>query len=343
LTPLKKSNANPEISILMPAYNAALYIKDAIESILNQNFKNYNLIILNDGSTDQTEQIIGEFKDPRIIYLKNENNMGLSFSRNKLIKSANGKYIAWMDADDISHPDRLTKEYKYLEKHPHVALVSSWVQIIDSNGKPTGKSIRSFIPSDYLSPLFLFVNYVAQSSVLIRKSILDTFSYNDNFPPVEDYQLWTQIAYKHSLHILPEFLVWYRVHANNMSSQQRDRAKNGILLNYKEQLHHLGITPTEKQLEFHYQIAFSPESLQKEDELKEVATWFQILETANKISNIYTLKSLEYILKDRWIKVCFSGTLNLSKWERIKIYFQSKWKKLSFKNLFLTLKFILQK
>lgn len=322
----------------MPAFNAAPYIKEAIDSILNQSFKNFNLLILNDGSTDDTESIIFSYQDSRIVYLKNDKNEGLSYSRNKLIEHANGKYLAWMDADDISFPTRLEKEYHYLEQHPEVALVSSWVSIIDSDSQLTGNSIRSYIPSKHLSPLFLFVNYIAQSAVLIRKSIFEEYAYNDKFPPVEDYQLWTQIAYKYPLHILSEVLVNYRVHEANASHRLNYRAKKGILLNYQEQFNKLGLNVDDEILALHYTSCFNPSAINEISTLQRLGKWYSKILRANDNRAIYRNESLAFILKDRWIKVCLNSGSNISKFAKLKIYFSSELRKLSIKNLILMLK-----
>ena len=322
----------------MPAFNAASYIKEAIDSILNQSFKHFNLIILNDGSTDETESIILSYKDPRIVYLKNDKNEGLSYSRNKLIENAKGKYLAWMDADDISFPSRLEKEYRFLEHNLTVALVSSWVSIIDSDGQLTGQTNRSYIPSRYLSSLLLFVNYIAQSAVLIRKSIFEEYAYNDNFPPVEDYQLWTQIAYQHPIHILPEVLVNYRVHEANASHRLNDLAKKGILLNYEEQFQKLGLIYDDQILEFHYVTCFNPAEIREKSSLQRLEKWYSKIVEANKIKRVYSDESLDYIIKDRWIKVCLNCHPSISKLTKLKIYFASNLRKLSFKNLILILK-----
>src|SRR5438270_280343 len=112
----------PKISVIMPAYNAQKYISQAIESILNQTFKDFELIIIDDASQDNTAKIIGDFarKDNRIIYLRNKENLKLSKALNLGIKKAQGKYIARMDADDISLPDRLDKQFSFMEKHQEI-------------------------------------------------------------------------------------------------------------------------------------------------------------------------------------------------------------------------------
>src|ERR1017187_7276972 len=119
-------NNSPYITVLMPVYNAAPFLREAIDSILNQTFKNFELLIINDGSTDNCEEIILTYKDPRIRYIKNETNIKLISTLNKGIKLSKGKYIVRMDADDISFPDRIEKQVNYMETNPAIALCGTW-------------------------------------------------------------------------------------------------------------------------------------------------------------------------------------------------------------------------
>src|SRR4051812_30773328 len=133
---------NPKISVVMPVLNGEKYLREATESILNQTFKDFEFIIINDGSTDRTEEIIQSFADPRIVYIKNEKNVGLSRVFNQGIRAAQGTYIARMDADDISLLHRFEKELEYLENNPKIDIVGSAMMIIDAEGKKVRKALR---------------------------------------------------------------------------------------------------------------------------------------------------------------------------------------------------------
>ncbi len=128
----------PEISIVLPAYNCESFLKEAIESLLNQTFKDFELIIINDGSTDKTEDVIKNFSDPRIIYKKNEKNSGLVYTLNKGIDIAKGKYIARMDGDDISLPARLEKQKEILDEYPDIAVAASTITFINEKNESEG-------------------------------------------------------------------------------------------------------------------------------------------------------------------------------------------------------------
>ena len=141
------------ISIILPVYNAEKYLYKALDSIVNQTYKNLEVICVNDGSTDKSEEIILNFKnkDSRIVYIKNEKNIGLIKTLNKAIDIANGKYIARMDADDISLPERLEKQYNFL-KSKDVDICDCNIKYINENNKNINKS--SFIPTSNNSLIF---------------------------------------------------------------------------------------------------------------------------------------------------------------------------------------------
>lgn len=328
----------PAVSVLMPVFNTERYVKEAIDSILNQTFKDFELIVLNDASTDSSKEVVLSVQDSRIRYIENEQNKGLSFSRNRLLSEAKGVYIAWLDADDIAYPTRLEEEYRFLEEHKEHAMVASWARLIDAEDKPTGDFIKSYIPNEYLSALLLFVNYFVQSSVMLRRSFLPDVHYRPEFPPTEDYELWVRIAAKYPVTILPKTLVDYRIHTSNISSVQQQRSEIAVKLNHKIQLESLGILPSDEEVNLHYTIAFrKPENLAF---LEKAADWLQRIETQNKITKRFDTKALRYILMHRWIKVCTSNkSLGLG---ALKIYFKSKLAEVSLRNLFLMIKYIIK-
>lgn len=324
----------------MPAYNASRYIREAIDSVLAQTFIDFELIILNDGSTDETEKIVKSYSDSRIKYIENEGNKGLAFTRNRLIEESKGEYIAWLDSDDVANHNRLQKEVDFLEKHKSHALVASWAKIIDENSRPNGNFIKSYIPNQHLSALLLFVNYIVQSSVMIRKSMLPEVHYDLAFPPTEDYELWSRIGRRHPIHILPEILVDYRIHSTNISQTQNIKAKQTVKLNHRNQLSELGMNVDESQIDLHYKIGFGDASEVDLAFLSEAENWLNQLKIANKKAKVYQEKSLDYILSHRWLKLC-TANKNLGL-KGVKRYFSSNFAKLNFYHLALILKYIIQ-
>lgn len=213
----------PEVSIILPVYNGGPHLPKAINSILSQSFGGFELIIVNDGSTDNSEQVIRSFNDPRIVYIANERNSGLIFTLNKAIGIASGKYIARMDADDICHKERLSEQKRWLDEHPGTSVVASTIEFIDDNDQPAGQwatdratvsatSIRKKLPHD---------NCIAHPSVMARAEILKTYRYKEYQKNIEDYDLWLRLqADGKVMEKIDKPLLLYRVHAQSVTGTQ---------------------------------------------------------------------------------------------------------------------------
>lgn len=227
----------PEITVLMSVYNGEKFLREAIESILNQTYRDFEFLIINDGSTDSTKEIIISYNDPRIRVINNEQNIGLTRSLNKGLKLAKGKYIARMDADDISTPERLDKQLKYIKKRSDVGLVTSWHEIID--GKKNCISIitgeRSFENIYYF---LTFGNQFPHSSTLFRKkTVLDLGGYDEKYKRSQDYDLWFRLSRVTRIEMISEVLLKCRttdINISNMFKNEQDDFAKQIFINNLE-------------------------------------------------------------------------------------------------------------
>lgn len=200
-----------EISVLMAVFNGQDYLKEAVNSILQQSFPDFEFIIINDASTDNTGKILKSFKDKRIKILKNKKRLGLTLSLNKGLKKAQGEFIARMDADDISRKDRLKAQFNYLKSHPKVAMCGSWVTLINQSGGKTGE--RRY-PLEYkqIKKVIFKYNPFVHPTIMIRKSVLNKFgTYDENLNGAEDYDLFLRIVKNNQAINLPDFLLKYRI------------------------------------------------------------------------------------------------------------------------------------
>ena len=222
---------NPKISVLMPAYNTEKYISEAIESILNQTFKDFEFIIIDDGSTDRTWDIIQEYekKDDRIVALRNVKNLGIPTNRNKLVSMAKGKYIVWQDSDDISLPYRIEKQYNFMEKNPEIGICGGWLQIFNENNK---LSIRKYASDDKNLRKNIFkYSPIAQPVSIIRKEILDkTNGYDKSLKQAEDLDMSFKIGTFSEFSNLQEVLLKYRFDNNSIS---KNKMKENIIYTLK--------------------------------------------------------------------------------------------------------------
>lgn len=209
----------PEISIVMPAYNAAKYIEAAIQSILNQSFENFELFVIDDASTDDTLSIAREFTDKRITVTPNKANKGNYATRNLGIKMSRGKYICVMDADDISLPNRLATQLRWLKKNEHVGVVGSFGDIIDNKGNFTEEYLAPSGYNDIRLRLLSNMCFI-HSSVMMKQSFLKKYyiRYNEAYYYAGDYELLARCAQKFPINIIPKKLVYYRKHESQISS-----------------------------------------------------------------------------------------------------------------------------
>ena len=215
----KKKNVKiPLVSVVMSVYNGEKYLREAIDSILNQTFKDFEFIIINDGSTDDTLKIIKSYKDPRIMLTSRENK-GLVASLNEGIERARGKYIARMDADDISVSERLQLQVEYLESNPCVGLVGSQFCTINKDDS-VAKSLVSMPITDYDIKLLLGYGTVfCHSSVLFKKELIGKVGgYDEKYYLAEDHDLWCRMAEVTKVHNIPEVLLAYRLVDSGISS-----------------------------------------------------------------------------------------------------------------------------
>ncbi len=210
----------PVLSVVMSVYNAGIYLKPSVESILSQTFKNFEFIVIDDGSSDSSVETIKSFGDPRIRLVRQANH-GLVYSLNKGVSLSRGKYIARQDADDVSLPGRLEKELKLITTNEKIGMVGSFFTYIDLGGNPS-KTMVSPTLHDDLRLMLLNVNPFGHGTVLFRKEALESVgSYNDDYHAAEDYNLWRHLATDWEFAIIPESLYWYRINPESISHSKQ--------------------------------------------------------------------------------------------------------------------------
>lgn len=219
----------PYVSIILPVFNCEDYITDSIQSILDQTFTNFELLIIDDGSTDNTYKKIKQIKDSRIILTK-QKNKGLPKTLNESFKRAKGKYIARQDADDFSYPTRLEKQVKFLEANPNFGIVGTWAEIwVDQ--KKSDRALLHSCENYKLKFDILFDSGFVHSSVMIRKEIFNQLGgYNSKFQPVEDYEYWTRVLEKFNGANIPEQLQIYRELSSSMIRANPEKNLSKIII-----------------------------------------------------------------------------------------------------------------
>lgn len=215
---------NPLISVIMPAYNAEKYIRSAIDSILNQTYQNIELIIVEDVSTDDTLQIISEYKDPRVKVFRNEVNQGISYSTNYAIRQSSGEYIALMDDDDIAVRDRLQLSLDFFEAHEDVDIVGGAGLVIDENDKFVGNHMPRNNPN-LLKAILLFHDCMWNGSVMIRREVFFEHNiwYRENCYGMQDFLFFVEASKKVKIANMSDILLYWRKHASSETSIEMDQ------------------------------------------------------------------------------------------------------------------------
>ncbi|VAX23740.1 hypothetical protein MNBD_NITROSPINAE02-1783 [hydrothermal vent metagenome] len=216
----------PLVTVLLPAYNAGKYIKTSIKSILSQTYENFELLIMNDGSDDETERIVGAFHDSRIRYVRNETNQGLVWALNRGLALAKGDLVARQDADDISYPERLAKQVSYMVENEETVLLGAQGVVVDEDGQNVNVGFYDKPETQAgIRWRLCFDNAFIHTSVMFRKKvILDEFKGYREFTslksrsPAQDFELWSRIAKDRKVANLPDVLVKCREHAQSVSS-----------------------------------------------------------------------------------------------------------------------------
>jgi len=307
------------ISVIMPVYNAERYVYQAIDSVLNQTYKNIELIVINDGSTDNSKQIIQSINDLRIKYIDNDENSGIVFSRNRGVKLAKGNFVGMVDADDIVHPEKFEQQINFLNQNPDFGMVGSWVRFINEDGNRLSGGWKLKAPPAMITSIMLFKNYFLQSAVLYRTSCLNKFSFEDGFDILEDYLIWFRILKECKAWNLPKYLVDYRVHGQGVTKKHDNERVEKEKRVFSIQLKEIGIDASDHELELHSLIR-TDEPIKDIKTLKDIHLWLLKIKSSNKKSKQYNDKYLSKVVANRWLKACKKAEISFIQKLRVCLF-----------------------
>lgn len=292
----------PRVSVLLPTHNSESFIAEAITSILNQSYKNFEFIIIDDGSTDGTRKILSQFSDPRIRIIEHPRNLGIVRSLNDGIVAAKGKYIMRMDADDISMPQRIEKQLEFMEKNLDVGLCGSCMEVFGEKNyiwkaPETDLEIKTRL---------FFESPIAHPTVCIRKSILDKnqLIYKKDYQYVEDYKLWMEMSKVTKIGNIQEVLLKYRMHRSQIGvkkAKEQVKMLNKVLL---ENIQELIPSVKDSDMSIHV-FAMSWPTVSSYSKLLILKNWYEKLITANNSRKLYDLDNFTSIVVERWVGACY--------------------------------------
>ena len=306
----------PLVTVLMPVYNGGAFLREAIDSVLAQTYTDFVFLIINDGSTDNTENIILSYNDSRIQYVRNEENLKLIKTLNKGLSLVTTKYVARMDADDICVPTRLERQIEYMEDHPQVGLLGTWCQNIGKNNISTVQNVESHdqeINHEQICFKQLYQIQIVHPSCMMRMSVLQMLDgwFDETFLHAEDYELFTRMSHVTILANIPEVLHLYRKHDNAVSvlynKEQKQNSHRVIAREFKM----LGVDVNDLQID-----SFIALNYQDYAGIKLPASEMKLLleemALANNTSNYFNNDFLFEKLSDLWFSYCYESHLTIS-------------------------------
>lgn len=297
-----------KVTIVLPVFNGEEYLAETIGSILGQTYKDFEFLIIDDGSTDHSLEIIKSYRDPRIRVLINPERLKLSGALNRGLDEAQGVYIARMDADDIALPNRLQKQVEFLDKHPEVGVCGTSIEVFGKTKKrndiypKTTEDIRSYA---------LFDCPFCHPTVMIRRELLDAHQlrYDGSYYPTEDYELWSRAIELFPSVNLEDILLRYRIHEKSMTGADWNEMDRQAARVIKPRLLQLGLSATEEDLQFHRNIGRGRSvSLQNLDEINRAEVWLHELMNKNHMRRCYDEMALKDMVQTVWFRLCMNSS-----------------------------------
>ncbi len=327
------NRASPSITVLISVYNGEKYLREAIDSILSQTYADFELLIIDDGSTDGSADIVLSYRDDRITLEKNEQNLGLERSLNKGIHLAKGHYIARMDSDDISLPTRLEKQNIFMDDHPDVALCGTQADYFGAQSKIT---TRNPVSHEEIRARTLFRCPILHPTAILRKSSLLNgnllYDLSGEYKYAEEYELWARILEKHQVHNIDEVLLKYRIHESNIGQLfPQQQVDNADKIRHS-QLTELGIAFSNADLALHSKIARQDFSISPSF-LNDARDWLVRMSNENKRQNYVDSHAFDKELARHYWRICSASTaLGLTTYSfftnaAFNTYYQLNWYK----------------
>lgn len=294
----------PKVTVLLPVYNGERYLAETLASLFQQTYTDFELLIIDDGSTDSSADIIQRVADPRIRLLKNPKRLKLSGALNRGMRESKGKYIARMDADDIAFPQRLQQQFDYMEAHPEIGVCGTAIEIF-GQGSPrkdiypkTSEAIRAYA---------LFDCPFCHPSVMMRRDMFlqHDLWYDGAYYPTEDYELWSRAIDRFPTANIDEVLLRYRVHGESMTGSDWDRMDKQAARIIKERLERLGVSCTDEEVLFHRSIGRGRSSVVSAySDLSRAEEW--LLQLCDRVQ--ISKEDLNRTIALVWYRLCLNNT-----------------------------------
>ena len=309
------------ISVIMSNYNTPEeFLREAIESVLNQTYSDFEFIIVDDCSTDNSLEIIESYKDSRIIIIKNEKNLGITKSLNRALKAAQGEFVARMDGDDICLPERFHKQVDFLKQNPDTIVCGTWVELFgkgaDSHKEKT--TCKTLPEKETLQINLLFGNHlnIIHPSAMFNNKLLknNNIAYNENYIFAQDYRMWVECCKKGDLANVSEILFKYRIHNKAVSSDKKSVQTECAKTIMAEQLSWLDLELPDDWETFHSGLLTG----RKPFDLR-YKEWIETIIKHNKKHKVFNHKKLKKILWNKWTETVYFELAKVKGIKKIKV------------------------
>ncbi|ACO80563.1 Glycosyl transferase, family 2 protein [Azotobacter vinelandii CA] len=303
----------PRVTVFIPVHNRQRYIATAVDSILAQTFGDFELLVVDDGSTDATLEVLSHYRDPRLRVECNPRNLGLPGTRNRGLELARGEYIALLDSDDKAWPERLTRQVEVLDRHPELVQIGSACDFMDAEGRRLDRVRRRPLAPDEVDASLAFYCALTNRTIMGRTAILREYRYSEDFPSCEDYELHQRLARTWRMANLPDVLVCGREHPGRFTRNNRALGVDRKREICRRALLELGIEPSEADLDRHYALS-RPQELGAEldrDYLDWTEQWLARLDVANRRTQRYVPEALLRVMTERWVQLCLQARRQL--------------------------------
>jgi len=309
--------------VIIPAFNRAHFIGDAVGSILDQTLEDMEVLVVDDGSSDDTVEVALSFRDPRLRVVRHERNMGIPAARNSGLVEAQGKFIAWLDSDDIARPTRLQEQVEHLERHPRVAMVGCCAGRISPEGKrKRGIRVPPLASAD-IGAWLLFRSAFQQSSITGRAEVLKAYAYDKDYPVCEDLDMFQRLSETHVIENMPRVLIDRRMHPDQTIRMEQDAIRDRKARLFSHRLRKLGMTFSDEDLRRHVLLG-NPKGFVPDAEFLEWAQhWLHKMRVANRRTRYVHPDGLRLTSAYFWGLACSAATPAIGRAKAIRTFARS--------------------
>lgn len=321
------NDPEPRVTVFIPAFNVDRYISEAVESVLAQTYRDFELLVVDDGSTDRTLEILRTYSyDTRVRIVANSTNLGRPATRNIGLDLARGEFIAFLDGDDVCLPERLQHQVDYLDANPGITGLGTWMTLIDETSNSSGDIFyEEALDADQVACEMLVGCSIAQGSMMVRQSAIASFRYNEAFPVAQDYELWARMIQTCKFTNIALALTQYRIHSRQATTARSEEQLALVRQVYGHQVAALGITYTDLDLARH-ECLFRLEGRKPVRDktgapldinyLRWARSWLEAIIENNSRQGIYPEPALSLMIAPRWLFACRKAARN-SSWKLV--------------------------